>query len=151
MIRSGNMEPRPLELAYEDGSGHFKGLDMQSRVVYGGQTQANVSSCSTTHHNVTTSPVSPVTSNRKVLDDRRNLVLQLFEKHGYYPSESVTQDFQMEHVDIFPSKWMLQMKIREVRQKLKQGRLVSFSCKQGSHASLESLKLLKERKYLKNP
>jgi len=124
MIRSGNMEPRLLEMAYEDGSGHFKGLDMQSRTVYGGQAQANVSTCSTAHHNVTTSPVSPVTSNRKVLDDRRNLVLHLFEKHGYYPSESVTQDFQMEHADIFPSKWMLQMKIREVRQKLKQGSTV---------------------------
>ncbi len=67
-------------------------------------------------------PISPVTSNRKVLDERRNLVLQLFQKHGYYPKDSITQEFQAEHENIFPSKWSLQMKIREVRQKLKLGR-----------------------------
>ena len=69
------------------------------------------------------SNVSPLTSNRKILDERRNLVMQLFKAHGYYPSDSVTHAFQQLHKDIFPTKWSLQLKIREVRQKLlQQGR-----------------------------
>ena len=71
-------------------------------------------------------PVSPVSSNRKVLDERRNLVLQLLQQHGYYPADNVTQDFQLRHEHVFSTKWSLQMKIREVRQKLKLGRYIAL-------------------------
>ncbi len=84
----------------------------------------SVSAAVVTNSSSNSDAISPVTSNRKVLDDRRNLVLQLFNKHGYYPKDSTTHEFQAEHEHIFPTKWSLQMKIREVRQKLKQGRYV---------------------------
>eukprot|EP00794_Sanderia_malayensis_P010914 gene10914-12073_t len=79
-------------------------------------------SSTTSNGNHSMEAISPVTSNRKVLDERRHLVMQLFNRHGYYPKDTVTQEFQAENEHIFPTKWSLQMKIREVRQKLKQGR-----------------------------
>ncbi|XP_011053409.1 PREDICTED: putative transcription factor capicua isoform X2 [Acromyrmex echinatior] len=56
---------------------------------------------------------------RKILEQRRQLVMQLFQEHGYFPTAQATTSFQLEHVDIFPTKTSLQLKIREVRQKLK--------------------------------
>ncbi|XP_014205396.1 putative transcription factor capicua [Copidosoma floridanum] len=56
---------------------------------------------------------------RKILEQRRLLVMQLFQEHGYFPSTQATTLFQSKHSDIFPSKTSLQLKIREVRQKLK--------------------------------
>ncbi|XP_067209747.1 protein capicua homolog isoform X3 [Linepithema humile] len=56
---------------------------------------------------------------RKILEQRRNLVMQLFQEHGYFPSTQATSTFQTKHADIFPTKTSLQLKIREVRQKLK--------------------------------
>lgn len=56
---------------------------------------------------------------RKVLEQRRQLVMQLFQDHGYFPSTQATSTFQAKHSDIFPNKTSLQLKIREVRQKLK--------------------------------
>ncbi|CAH1402356.1 unnamed protein product [Nezara viridula] len=56
---------------------------------------------------------------RKVLEQRRALVMQLFHEHGYFPSTQATNAFQAAHSNIFPSKSSLQLKIREVRQKLK--------------------------------
>ncbi|XP_076675834.1 putative transcription factor capicua isoform X8 [Andrena cerasifolii] len=56
---------------------------------------------------------------RKVLEQRRHLVMQLFQEHGYFPSAQATTTFQARHSDIFPNKTSLQLKIREVRQKLK--------------------------------
>lgn len=56
---------------------------------------------------------------RKVLEQRRALVMQLFQDHGYFPSTQATNAFQAAHQNIFPSKSSLQLKIREVRQKLK--------------------------------
>ncbi|RZF39984.1 hypothetical protein LSTR_LSTR002387 [Laodelphax striatellus] len=55
---------------------------------------------------------------RKVLEQRRQLVMQLFQEQGFFPSTQATTAFQSEHADIFPSKSSLQLKIREVRQKL---------------------------------
>lgn len=57
---------------------------------------------------------------KRNLDNKRNLVHQFFQKHGIFPSEKETNDFQMEHSDVFPSKSSLQIKIREVRQKCMQ-------------------------------
>ncbi|XP_012530902.1 putative transcription factor capicua isoform X3 [Monomorium pharaonis] len=56
---------------------------------------------------------------RKMLEQRRQLVMQLFQEHGYFPSTQATTTFQLNHKDIFPTKTSLQLKIREVRQKLK--------------------------------
>ncbi|XP_022095894.1 protein capicua homolog isoform X2 [Acanthaster planci] len=57
---------------------------------------------------------------RKILDSRRILVMQLFKSEGYFPSAAATSAFQTQHQDIFPSKSILQLKIREVRQKIMQ-------------------------------
>lgn len=56
---------------------------------------------------------------RKILEQRRHLVMQLFQEHGYFPSTQATSTFQAKHADIFPTKTSLQLKIREVRQKMK--------------------------------
>ncbi|XP_076333245.1 protein capicua homolog [Tachypleus tridentatus] len=71
------------------------------------------------------SPRTPKTPNdgekgqsRRILDQRRQLVLQLFQKESAYPTAQATAAFQQQHRDIFPTKYKLQLKIREVRQKL---------------------------------
>lgn len=53
-------------------------------------------------------------------NNKRNLVQQFLGEHGLYPGEKVTNEFLVGHNDIFPSKSNLQLKIREVRQKLMQ-------------------------------
>lgn len=56
---------------------------------------------------------------RKILEQRRQLVLQLFKEHNtLFPSTQATSTFQAQHLDIFPNKMSLQLKIREVRQKM---------------------------------
>lgn len=55
---------------------------------------------------------------RRVLEQRRHLVLKLFHEHGMFPTTQATTHFQATHMDIFPTKMALQLKIREVRQKL---------------------------------
>lgn len=77
-------------------------------------------------------------SSRKLLDQRRQLVMGLLEKEGMFPSGNkkfsghfilfydsfliflaqATSTFQSQHMDIFPVKQTLQLKIREVRQKM---------------------------------
>ncbi|XP_058805167.1 uncharacterized protein LOC131672143 isoform X2 [Phymastichus coffea] len=56
---------------------------------------------------------------RKILEQRRQLVMQLFQDHGYFPTTQATSAFQARYSDVFPNKTSLQLKIREVRQKLK--------------------------------
>ncbi|XP_055958697.1 protein capicua homolog isoform X1 [Patella vulgata] len=64
-------------------------------------------------------PCSPGTfSNRRILEQRRLLVMQLFEEYGLFPTGQNTATFQSQHSDIFPNKTCLQLKIREVRQKM---------------------------------
>ncbi|XP_078379381.1 uncharacterized protein LOC144662450 isoform X2 [Oculina patagonica] len=66
-----------------------------------------------------TEPSSPtLSSHKKPVDQRRGVVLQLFQDHGYFPSDGVTSVFQQRHADLFPTKGALQLKIREVRQKI---------------------------------
>ena len=66
-----------------------------------------------------TEPSSPtLSSHKKPVDQRRSVVLQLFQDHGYFPSDGVTSVFQQQHADLFPTKAALQLKIREVRQKI---------------------------------
>ncbi|CAL1541743.1 unnamed protein product [Lymnaea stagnalis] len=64
-------------------------------------------------------PSSPgAFSNRRILDQRRHLVMQLFDEHGLYPTSQATVTFQNKYSEIFPNKSCLQLKIREVRQKM---------------------------------
>ncbi|KAM4651451.1 LOW QUALITY PROTEIN: protein capicua homolog [Discoglossus pictus] len=62
----------------------------------------------------------PYSSLRRTLDQRRALVMQLFQEHGFFPSSQATAAFQSRFSDIFPTKVCLQLKIREVRQKIMQ-------------------------------
>ncbi|KAL6099371.1 cic [Pungitius sinensis] len=57
---------------------------------------------------------------RRTLDQRRALVMQLFQEHGFFPSAQATAAFQARYSDTFPTKVCLQLKIREVRQKIMQ-------------------------------
>lgn len=64
-------------------------------------------------------PSSPtLSSHKKPTDQRRSVVLQLFQDYGYFPSDSITTVFQQRYGDLFPTKAALQLKIREVRQKI---------------------------------
>ncbi|XP_068733422.1 protein capicua homolog isoform X2 [Montipora capricornis] len=64
-------------------------------------------------------PSSPtLSSHKKSVDQRRSVVMQLFQDHGYFPSDGTTTIFQQQHADLFHSKAALQLKIREVRQKI---------------------------------
>lgn len=60
----------------------------------------------------------PDKGHRRTLEQRRNLVMQLFTENSFFPTSQATSKFQAEHADIFPTKASLQLKIREVRQKL---------------------------------
>ncbi|XP_078507452.1 protein capicua homolog isoform X2 [Lissotriton helveticus] len=62
----------------------------------------------------------PYSSLRRTLDQRRALVMQLFQENGFFPSAQATAAFQARYVEIFPTKVCLQLKIREVRQKIMQ-------------------------------
>uniref|UniRef100_A0A1A8EYB0 Protein capicua homolog n=1 Tax=Nothobranchius korthausae TaxID=1143690 RepID=A0A1A8EYB0_9TELE len=62
----------------------------------------------------------PYSSLRRTLDQRRALVMQLFQEQGFFPSAQATAAFQTRYSDIFPTKVCLQLKIREVRQKIMQ-------------------------------
>ncbi|KAI5629741.1 protein capicua-like isoform X1, partial [Silurus asotus] len=58
---------------------------------------------------------------RRTLDQRRALVMQLFQEQGsFFPSAQATVAFQARYSDTFPTKVCLQLKIREVRQKIMQ-------------------------------
>ncbi|XP_076803741.1 protein capicua homolog isoform X1 [Clavelina lepadiformis] len=94
-------------------------------------------------------PDSKGSSLRQKLDKRRLLVIQLFEEHGMYPNSQTTAEFQNKHSDVFTSKNCLQLKIREVRQKMmqvqeeeKQKQLEEK--KKGSPDSVQSSQLLKK-------
>ena len=72
------------------------------------------------------SPLTPLSSDsasmksslRQTLDMRRHLVMQLLQEEGLFPSNKATSEFHSNHCDVFPSKVCLQLKIREVRQKM---------------------------------
>jgi hypothetical protein len=77
---------------------------------------------------------------RQTLDCRRQLVMELFQEEGLFPSNQATAVFQARHADLFPSKVCLQLKIREVRQKLMAGSSSSYcstptSTSASAHAS----------------
>lgn len=55
---------------------------------------------------------------RRMLEQRRQLVMQLFAEQSFFPSAQATSSFQQQHIEVFPTKNSLQLKIREVRQKM---------------------------------
>lgn len=58
-------------------------------------------------------------STRRTLDQRRHLVMQFFkEQNTLFPTGPATNEFQQRYREVFPNKNTLQLKIREVRQKL---------------------------------
>ena len=66
------------------------------------------------------SPTRPPNSARRIVDRRRELVLQLFKTHDFFPSDDIVAEYQRKHADIFTDLQQLKLKIREVRQKLMQ-------------------------------
>jgi len=87
---------------------------------------ANSSNFSLTNKTMTPStPKSPRTgsadqsSTRHILDQRRRLVMEFFKQENtLFPTGKATSEFQKKHYHYFPNKNTLQLKIREVRQKL---------------------------------
>ncbi|VDN03394.1 unnamed protein product [Thelazia callipaeda] len=61
-------------------------------------------------------------ASRKLLDYRRQLVVELLEEYGMFPSGCIlgqaVSAFQNKHRQFFPSKQTLTLKIREMRQKM---------------------------------
>ncbi|CAJ0948943.1 unnamed protein product, partial [Mesorhabditis belari] len=64
-----------------------------------------------------TNPIEKVSS-RKLLEQRRQLVMNLLETAGLFPSGHEISAFQQSHKNVFPNKQTLILKIREVRQKM---------------------------------
>lgn len=65
--------------------------------------------------------------------------MQLFQEHGFFPSAQATAAFQARYSDIFPTKVCLQLKIREVRQKIMQTAAPSETVAGGSDSAPSSL------------
>ncbi|EJW84205.1 HMG box family protein [Wuchereria bancrofti] len=57
-------------------------------------------------------------SSRKLLDHRRQLVVELLEEYGMFPSGQAISAFQNKYRRFFPNKQTLTLKIREMRQKM---------------------------------
>ncbi|XP_039573153.1 protein capicua homolog, partial [Passer montanus] len=53
----------------------------------------------------------PFSSLRRTLDQRRALVMQLFQEHGFFPSAQATAAFQSRFQDIFPTKLCLSLSL----------------------------------------
>ncbi|KAK3107505.1 hypothetical protein FSP39_016100 [Pinctada imbricata] len=118
--RSEGTTPRtPHSARFDDNMFFGKNFDVESAL---SKQEAFGDSSSS----IPCSPMTPKTpsspgqfsSLRRILDQRRQLVMQLFEEHGLFPSAQATASFQSEHVAVFPTKVCLQLKIREVRQKM---------------------------------
>ncbi|KAL3982327.1 HMG (high mobility group) box family protein [Acanthocheilonema viteae] len=57
-------------------------------------------------------------ASRKLLDHRRQLVVELLEEYGMFPSGQAISAFQNKYRQFFPNKQTLTLKIREMRQKM---------------------------------
>uniref|UniRef100_A0A0N5B0C4 LisH domain-containing protein n=1 Tax=Syphacia muris TaxID=451379 RepID=A0A0N5B0C4_9BILA len=56
--------------------------------------------------------------NRKLLDYKRQLIVEFLEAYGLFPSGQSVSAFQNKNKQYFPNKQTLTLKIREVRQKM---------------------------------
>ncbi|KAL0268822.1 UNVERIFIED_CONTAM: hypothetical protein PYX00_010635 [Menopon gallinae] len=52
------------------------------------------------------------------VDERRQLILKLFEQEGFFPSDEAIASFQTTHLDVFPTKLSLQTNLRNVRRRI---------------------------------
>ena len=94
------------------------GIELVQPSPDGGSDKTNVSTGE--------SPLTPLSSDvssiksslRHTLDTRRQLVMQLLQEEGLFPSNKSTSEFYAKHSNVFPTKVCLQLKIREVRQKM---------------------------------
>ena len=99
-------------------TGHtFFGPDFNPEVFKAAETSESMASSPKTPSTAGLHPDRPA-SLRKTLDSRRQLVMELFHEEGLFPSNQATASFQTKHVEVFPNKVCLQLKIREVRQKM---------------------------------
>ncbi|GAA56187.1 protein capicua homolog [Clonorchis sinensis] len=80
------------------------------------QCSTDVKNCSA----VNPTMARKLTPSRTHLAMRRKLVLELFQEHGLFPSVSTTANFQQRHLTHFPNRQTLQLKIREMRQRIMQ-------------------------------
>uniref|UniRef100_A0A915PJH4 HMG box domain-containing protein n=1 Tax=Setaria digitata TaxID=48799 RepID=A0A915PJH4_9BILA len=62
--------------------------------------------------------VTEKSASRKLLDHRRQLVVELLEEFGMFPSGQAISAFQNKYRQFFPNKQTLTLKIREIRQKM---------------------------------
>jgi len=99
------------------GSQKFFGPDFNPDLVYKA-TAADLKMVDFENLESSGSPTAMTSNLRKTLDHRRNLVMQLFQEKGLFPTNQATSTFQAKHSEIFPTKLCLQLKIREVRQKM---------------------------------
>ncbi|TPP58316.1 hypothetical protein FGIG_04697, partial [Fasciola gigantica] len=94
----------------------------QSRMTPIAPKSPATSSCSAapTSTDPTVTMACRFTPSKSVVEMRRKLVLDLFKQHGLFPSITTTVEFQQLHCNFFPSRQTLQLKIREVRQRIMQ-------------------------------
>jgi len=96
----------------------FFGPDFNPEVFKGAENSESTVSSPKTPSTAGINSESKPASLRRTLDSRRQLVMELFHEEGLFPSNQATASFQTKHADVFPSKVCLQLKIREVRQKM---------------------------------
>ena len=114
----GSEASTPMSTSTPCSSQKFFGPDFNPDLVYKAGSGGGVD-LKIVDFDVESSSPSAMTSNlRKTLDHRRHLVMQLFQDQGLFPTNQATSSFQAKHSEIFPTKLCLQLKIREVRQKM---------------------------------
>ena len=112
----GSEASTPMSTSTPCSSQKFFGPDFNPDLVYKGTGGVDLKMVD---FDAESSSPSAMTSNlRKTLDHRRHLVMQLFQDQGLFPTNQATSSFQTKHSEIFPTKLCLQLKIREVRQKM---------------------------------
>jgi hypothetical protein len=127
-MESASPSPRVSKSAMLPGT-HFFGDNFNTELALAGASDGSLErlALSNSPLGTPTAVNSPggthsISKSRQVIDIRRQLVLQLFEQYGWYPPPVATNNFQAKHSDMFPSKNVLQLKIREVRQRMMAGR-----------------------------
>uniref|UniRef100_A0A1I7ZJA0 HMG box domain-containing protein n=1 Tax=Steinernema glaseri TaxID=37863 RepID=A0A1I7ZJA0_9BILA len=90
----------------------------ESRLLEESEGSASVQSPRTPRTPLDQSVVAEKSPSKRLLDTRRQLVCQLLEEYGFFPSAQAISAFQRRNLIYFPNKQMLILKIREVRQKV---------------------------------
>ncbi|KAL1493325.1 hypothetical protein ABEB36_011400 [Hypothenemus hampei] len=117
-LTSGVEAPLSLPSARPLAGTHFFGPDFSLENIRDIQQEAEEGTSPSPRTPRTPGTKDPDKGHRRTLEQRRQLVMKLFKEHSFFPSSKATSMFQAEHADIFPNRATLQLKIREVRQKL---------------------------------